>query len=444
MNDNNFKVNDVMVFSIRSIRRKVVPKRVSLLVRVIKKTINAMIFDVILFLLNGNIFFKKTAEVVTLNSFESRKFEAMEDCVSERIEGVECISHNPVFLNYSSPVFNKDELKISEMVVVPGRMAYAAVFDEAVVIGDSSIVFLKNKNAIYDIKSCDKDDRYRYTDRAIKFYGKDFFLARKSYSDVAFGEAILLCNNYSWNYYHLLFEVMVRFSKINRSEIDIDIPILVDSICSKVPQYFELLSYFNKNSRRVVFVNEGDWHVVSKLHYFSCPNFIPPNFVDDSDIQAGDLLFDLTSLDYIRESLLPFATKTEFPKRIYLSRSKASKRRHFNEGEVFDVLKKHDFKMIHPEDYSVADQISMFNNAEFIVGGSGAAFTNVVFCKNHCKVIIFSKSNIPFSGFSTIAKHVGVEMLYISENLDASILKDIHDSFNIDVKNLNLVISGLV
>ncbi|MDI1302788.1 MAG: glycosyltransferase 61 family protein [bacterium] len=433
-----------MDFSIRSIRRRTVPKPVLLSVRAIKKNIQATALDLTLLLLNGNYFLKKIAEIVTLNSFESRKFEALEDCVSERIEGIECISDNPVFLSYSPPLFYKDKLKSSEMMAVTGHTAYMAVFDEAVVIGDSSIVFLKKKSAIYDIKSYDKNNRYRYTDRAIKFCGKDFLLARKSYSCDAFGEAIFLCNNYSWNYYHLLFEVMTRFSQINRSGIDINIPILVDSICSKVPQYLELLSYFNKDSRRIVFVNEGKWHVVNKLHYFSCQNFIPPNFVDDSDIQASDVLFDLTSLDYIRKVLLPLATKNEFPKRIYLSRSKASTRRNFNESEVIGVLEKYGFKMVHPEDYSVADQVSMFSNAEFIAGGSGAAFTNIVFCKKHCKVIVFSKSDLPFSGFSTIAKHVGAEMLYVSENRDAHKLKDIHDSFYIDVNNLNDVVSGLI
>ena len=83
----------------------------------------------------------------------------------------------------------------------------------------------------------------------------------------------------------------------------------------------------------------------------------------------------------------------------------------------------------------------MFSNADFIAAGSGAALTNLLFCKPGCKVIVFANYPIPYSGFSTIAKHVGVEMIYlIDETKKSDDIKDIHSSFSIDTKRLETIL----
>jgi capsular polysaccharide biosynthesis protein len=149
----------------------------------------------------------------------------------------------------------------------------------------------------------------------------------------------------------------------------------------------------------------------------------------------------LTSLTYIRSKLLTFSTPTQFPKRIFLSRRKASERRPFNETDVSNLFKTYGFITVFPEDYSIAEQISMFNNADFIAGGTGGAFTNLLFCKAGCNVFCFTNYALDLSIFSTVAKHVNAHLLYIAdESKDISTIKNIHESFRIDLHRLDDIV----
>ena len=49
------------------------------------------------------------------------------------------------------------------------------------------------------------------------------------------------------------------------------------------------------------------------------------------------------------------------------------------------------------------DQISIFNNAEIIVGPHGAGFANLVFCKNNTKVIELKPDNHPNKVYERIS-----------------------------------------
>ena len=198
---------------------------------------------------------------------------------------------------------------------------------------------------------------------------------------------------------------------------------------------------FNNNNREMIALSKGERYKVKNLYHLSCPNLIPPNFVRDNDILPDDLAYDLEIISYLRNKLIPLSSKTDFPKRIYISRKKASGRRQFNENEIFDILKKKGFQTVFPENYSIIDQIAMFNNAELIIGGSGAAFTNLIFCKKTCKVIILAKNTLPFSGFSTIASMVGTKVVYYTERINkVEDMKDIHESFHINTDKFKIFI----
>lgn len=123
---------------------------------------------------------------------------------------------------------------------------------------------------------------------------------------------------------------------------------------------------------------------------------------------------------------------------------KASGRRKFNEAEVIDVLQNFGFETVFPEELSFSEQISLFSHADFIIGGSGAAFTNLLFCNTSCKVIIFAKNTLPFSGFSTIASFVGFDLVYLTESSSYGEKNDnLHDSFVINTNKLIELIKTL-
>lgn len=69
------------------------------------------------------------------------------------------------------------------------------------------------------------------------------------------------------------------------------------------------------------------------------------------------------------------------PRRLYISRRRASARRIVNEDDFQPVLEKYGFTTIALESFSVAQQIHLFRNAEAVLAPHGAGLANLAFCK---------------------------------------------------------------
>lgn len=71
-------------------------------------------------------------------------------------------------------------------------------------------------------------------------------------------------------------------------------------------------------------------------------------------------------------------------KKIYINRKK---RRLKNELEIQEYVKKQEYAIINPEDYSVDQQIHLFAEATDIIGFHGSGMANVLFCGNHARIV---------------------------------------------------------
>jgi capsular polysaccharide biosynthesis protein len=396
---------------------------------------------IVFYLKKGNSFSRIIANIFSKQKFQAFKFENIHNYILSRPQKVQYLYNKSKSLFYGVPQFINIKTEKSDLKEVSGPYNYAAIFEQAAVIGGSNLILLENDKALYDIKDNDTRKNILFGDQGMRYYDDAYCLVAINDSKITYDAAIFLGGNFSWNFYHYLYEILVKFEQIEKIDIDISVPFLVDKINIKVPQYFELLSLFNSKGREIIPIDKGVKYSVEKLYYFSCPNFIPPDFINVKDIQPQDLLFDLKTLEYLRQQLIPRSSKKEFPKRIYISRKKASGRRQFNEDEVFSVLAKYNFEAVFPEDFSIADQIALFHNAEFIVGGSGAAFTNILFCQEKCKALIFIKNPFNFSGFSTIAKFAGVDLIYYTEGLNLNDdINNLHEAYAINAVRLNTYI----
>lgn len=375
-------------------------------------------------------------------SYQSFKFVNIESYCITRPNKIKFIFKTPAVLSYFPPRFDRldsDELDMAEVINLNN---YAAILFDVEIIGGSNLVLFDDSNALLDMKSNDIHNKMYYSDFGIRYYHNEYLLVKTIKSDLTIDKAIYLGGNFSWNYYHLIYDILAKLQKISEFDIASNIPILIDSNCLKTQQYQELFTLLNNNNRTIIIVDKGIRYHVKQLYHFSCPNIIPPDLIDSNSLKAEDVLIDLEAISFLRSNLLKNSSGKSFPKRFFISRSKASGRRNYNEEEVFSILEKHDFKMIFPEDYSIIDQIALFNNAEFIAGGAGAAFTNLLFCKESCKIITFAKTRLPFAGFSTIAKFVGAEMLCFTEEFsNPSEIRNIHDTYTIDTARLNNLIS---
>lgn len=376
-------------------------------------------------------------EAVTFKQLESHAIENQGQ-VDYLITETYRLCYSPVCFDYkkSPGVMVKSDQDAKQYVVVLKQVA---------VIGGSNIILTGNNNALYNFKYQHTSVNYRFTDGAILAYHNDNCLIHHKQSNRQFDEAICLSGNFSFNYYHLMYEILVKFQQLERLELDTRIPILVDQVTMDVPQYHELFQLLNKEARKIIPIEKGKSYQVERLYAISCPNLMPPDYWSIEDVKASDTLFNLDTLTYLRDNLLPFSSSITSPARIFLSRRKASGRRSFNEVDVFQVLSKYGFEIIYPEDYTIAEQISLFNQADFIAGGSGAAFTNILFCKARCTIICFANYALDISIFSTIATHVGAEMVYlVDDSKSYSSINTIHDSFSVDLMKLDDFVRNMI
>lgn len=80
---------------------------------------------------------------------------------------------------------------------------------------------------------------------------------------------------------------------------------------------------------------------------------------------------------------------------VYLSRRKVDARRIENEQEVEALLEKRGFRIIHPQDLSLGEQIALMKGAKVVVAASGSAATLVTFCEPGTKMLLLYTINDP-------------------------------------------------
>lgn len=158
---------------------------------------------------------------------------------------------------------------------------------------------------------------------------------------------------------------------------------------------------------------------------FSCRNFA--DFIE--------LFADAAKLKQIGEDFrehygLNTATHLGTPTRIVISRNNQKLRRLVNEDALMEQLTPLGFVLIRPEDLSHGQQVALFSSAEVIVASSGAALTNIVFCRPGGILIELGLMGIHMPFWFALARQIGWQHKFIGcQFLDA------HDSHEVDVTN---------
>jgi capsular polysaccharide biosynthesis protein len=73
--------------------------------------------------------------------------------------------------------------------------------------------------------------------------------------------------------------------------------------------------------------------------------------------------------------------------RIYVSRKQAVRRHLANEYEFLPLLKKHNFRKVYLEQFSIREQVALFRKASHIIAAHGAGLTNVLFAPADVRIL---------------------------------------------------------
>ena len=114
---------------------------------------------------------------------------------------------------------------------------------------------------------------------------------------------------------------------------------------------------------------------------------------------------DIASLRKHMKAAVKIATEKRA--RIYIVR--AGRRRIIEESALIEMLKKYDFKIIEDKPRTLAEQMALFNNAEFIIGPHGAAFANVIWCEPDTHLFELFATNYAPIHFRYLSAMMGME-----------------------------------
>lgn len=334
-----------------------------------------------------------------------------------------------------------EKLELEFQVLMPD--SYYVKLKNASVIGASNVVLSANGFLLYDMLSHRKTYHANITDNGLcmlggvpMHLGEHFVYNYYRGTVECIDKAISLAANMSGNYYHFMFEVASKLYYLSKLNIDKTIPLLVDEAVLKVPQMVEVLQILNSEQRKILPVKPYVKYNVGQLIVFSKPHIVVPNLMKGAIDRVENYVFDSNVLCWMRDRVLNSALgeSKATPKRIFLTR-KGLNKRSCNEQDLEPVLRKYDFSFIDTGMLSAVEQARLFSNADVIVGSSGAAFTNLLFCKSGTKAIIFMPVKSSLSCFSSLASAMGVSTVYFSDNhLSNASIHQKH--FSIDVEEL--------
>jgi capsular polysaccharide biosynthesis protein len=291
----------------------------------------------------------------------------------------------------------------------------------------------QNSNAVYD-SGC------------IFSHNNKYALVRQSDLDYI-EKGFFLAGNGSYNYYHWLIEILPKLQfYLELGLHDQGIKLLVpETVKENENLSFLLTSVLGDIEVEIVYVSYYFGLCVKHLYHLTPINNILFN-ERKIGLTANTLHLRYDSLAFIRSKIecdVPLHDiKTSKVERIFLARKNKGVRS-YNQSEIIQLLTKYNFKIIYMEDYDIKQQIFLFKNAKYIVGASGAAWTNLIFCNRLCKALTWLPESIKkFPAFSTLANFANVELTFFTT--ESKHYNNMHDRYIIDLDFLELQLQKLL
>lgn len=306
---------------------------------------------------------------------------AVEDLALRIIKPLHCLLPDEVILN-SAEYYSKTQNNIK--VQVPELSLY--IFKNALINSRSSAVCMNNSLYYEGI-----NPNERYDGGFVKTHGLKNAIIKLGTPEII-SDGFFLAGNGSHNWYHWLIEILPKMLYYKK---DYSRNILVNQSCKDIPSMAETLQTLVENyDVNIIYLDPLKTYRIKKLYFINEVNKLMYNELDREKASQPLYYYRKESLEKLSEILkTKYLTDTiiRLPK-IYLRRHNTH-RIPSNESEIAALLATKKFSYIDLAKCSIQQQVEIFANAKHIVGTSGAAFTNLLFCSPNTKIVIFMPDN---------------------------------------------------
>lgn len=252
-----------------------------------------------------------------------------------------------------------------------------------------------------------------------------------------------LMSEHDSNYFHWIAEVLPRLFVHEHLVQDKTVPLLVTG--GLHANLHELLDAVRHARRPVKVLERGERHRVGRLFYPSDLSRI----IDVYDRAPG---LDTTFVPVTVLAAMAASIKRAFGAasasdgtRLFIRRN-AGYRKLLNEQEIEDMLARQGFRAIDPGEMPVCEQIAAFSRAEVIVGASGAALANMLWCAPACRILVLH-SDHPYKKYpywDAFARASRASIFYMSGPRARTVsgLFEAHDDYTIDAGAVMAQVAG--
>jgi len=298
----------------------------------------------------------------------------------------------------------------------------------------NSTYFLNLKKDKIFYEKWHDDDRITYVYNTTNLIQHSMTLAKvKNYKNVYYDdEAIFLGGTFTFNYYHFLVDILSKVEFFKYIPDAKNKLIIIDEEVQKVDNLKDLLMFFLKDYKIVFLSNNKNYYQFKKLWHITSINYAIPNIMPGEKYEAGFTKLSESSLQYLRKTAFDnldlSKVRIEPIKKVFISRK--SQYRKYNDQEIFETAKKYGFEKVFFEDLNIHEQIYLVNKADYIIGPTGAAWTNILFTNPGAKGLIWLSSVWgDFAIYSTLAKEIGLNLYFY---IYPQTSKDFHEDYKLD------------
>lgn len=216
------------------------------------------------------------------------------------------------------------------------------------------------------------------------------------------------------NYAHWITEVLPRINLFCASPLSTNVPIVINDGLHR--NIMESLDLVTKGSHEIVAVTTGAAIGADVMYVVSAAGYVPFERRTNRLRNHSHGLFSPSGLLSMRDRLLNGIGRTscENARHIVIRRN-STIRNIANAQEIEETLVARGFTVVEPEHLSFAEQVAVFSNAETVVGATGAAFANLIFCKPSTRIIILISDfrYMPYWYWQNMACAVGNRITYV-------------------------------
>ncbi len=315
---------------------------------------------------------------------------------------------------------------------------YIADVHNVLVTGGTNLVMMNNSVIAHDLY----DFTHDYTSEEL--HGKTFIwphrhciawlMCTKSMDKLPRGACFT--DACATNYAHWMSEVLPRINLFCSREKSVDVPIIVDD--GLHANLMESLRIVVGSEREIIIIRKGVGIQVDCLLLTSVTGYVPFGRRSNRLKDHSHGHFSPFALQSLRQCLLERLgdTSPTSVRNFYIKRN-SDLRNITNAKEIEEILITRGFTVVEPEHLTLEQQVALFSNASVVVGPTGAAMANLIFCMPSTKVIILISDYkyMPYGYWQSMACAVGNCVTYVVGQC-VGIWSYLHSDYRIDIADV--------